>query len=421
MSNYRFQSLLSKSQASKRYDFPKMLEKAQTFLGRDDIHVAIRVGKIVFDVTKTYLENPKWYTAAFSATKLVSGLLDEFSIDTGVYFRYNSRWKTFTSSTDVSDLIVKVLMSFGKPTTLGENNKVKACFITVDNLDFGWILTEGGNVDEYVYVRGHENVQRAKDLIKKLFAEVYKDGFYVATSSRPKNGQSQKILLIEKLKVNQLPHTSTFNDYTRYINKYINKGITRSVMLYGPPGTGKSTMAKYIAHTLNLRTFCIHVKDMSEFENEVIYDLVEIFAPESIILDDFDRSTDQTRLLDELEFINRNVKLTIATVNDVDKLDDALVRPGRFDELVEVDHLDEDAIRVVLGDYNDEIDLVRNWPIVFIIEYVKRRSVLSKEESKNVIIELAGRIDKIRKNMSNTDDVRVDKIIDSKSDDDNND
>jgi hypothetical protein len=129
--------------------------------------------------------------------------------------------------------------------------------------------------------------------------------------------------------------------------------------------------------------------------NSMLAVAISLFQPEAIILDDFDRANNQASLLETLEFFQRHVSLVIATVNDKDKLDDALLRPGRFDELIFVEQMDENVVKYVLGDFVDGYEFVKSWPIAFIHEYVKRRTFMSLEEAQTSMTELANRVKKM--------------------------
>jgi hypothetical protein len=52
--------------------------------------------------------------------------------------------------------------------------------------------------------------------------------------------------------------------------------------------------------------------------------------------------------------------------------------------------MDEDVVKSVLGsEHEDAYETVKEWPIAFIQEYVKRRRFMSQEEASNSIVELA--------------------------------
>jgi ATP-dependent 26S proteasome regulatory subunit len=79
-------------------------------------------------------------------------------------------------------------------------------------------------------------------------------------------------------------------------------------------------------------------------------------------------------------------------VNNKNRLDDALLRPGRIDELILIDKMDEEVVKHVLGEYVDGYDLVKDWPIAFINEYVVRRTYLSVKDAADSVTELANRV-----------------------------
>ncbi|MEM4884111.1 MAG: proteasome-activating nucleotidase [Saccharolobus sp.] len=134
----------------------------------------------------------------------------------------------------------------------------------------------------------------------------------------------------------------------------------KGVLLYGPPGTGKTLLAKAVATESNA-TF-IHVV-ASEFAQKFVgegakivrdvFQMAKRKAPAIIFIDEIDaigakrldigtsgeREIQRTlmQLLAELDGFNPldNVKV-IAATNRIDILDPALLRPGRFDRIIEV-------------------------------------------------------------------------------------
>ncbi len=134
----------------------------------------------------------------------------------------------------------------------------------------------------------------------------------------------------------------------------------KGVMLFGPPGTGKTMLAKAVANESNA-TF-IHVV-ASEFAQKFVgegarivkevFDMAKKKAPSIVFIDEIDaiaakrielgtsgeREIQRTlmQLLSEIDGFKAldNVKI-IAATNRIDILDPALLRPGRFDRLVEV-------------------------------------------------------------------------------------
>lgn len=149
----------------------------------------------------------------------------------------------------------------------------------------------------------------------------------------------------------------------------------KGVLLYGPPGTGKTMLAKAVAAESNA-TF-IHVV-ASEFAQKFVgegarivrevFELARKKAPSIIFIDEIDaigakrvdlgtsgeREIQRTlmQLLAELDGFHPldNVKI-IAATNRVDILDPALLRPGRFDRLIEIPLPDVGARKEIFSIY----------------------------------------------------------------------
>jgi len=134
----------------------------------------------------------------------------------------------------------------------------------------------------------------------------------------------------------------------------------KGVLLYGPPGTGKTLLAKAVANTTNA-TFIRVVG--SEFVQKFIgegarlvrevFELAEEKSPSIIFIDEIDalaarrigndvngdREVQRTlmQLLAEMDgFDPRGEVKIIGATNRIDILDPAILRPGRFDRVVEI-------------------------------------------------------------------------------------
>jgi len=134
----------------------------------------------------------------------------------------------------------------------------------------------------------------------------------------------------------------------------------KGVLLYGPPGCGKTLMAKALAHEANATFIRVVGSELvRKFIGEgarLVHELFELAkekAPTIIFIDEIDavgaKRMDETtggerevnrtlmQLLAEMDGFDPrgNVKV-IAATNRPDILDPALLRPGRFDRLIEV-------------------------------------------------------------------------------------
>ncbi|MFX1496210.1 MAG: proteasome-activating nucleotidase [Promethearchaeota archaeon] len=134
----------------------------------------------------------------------------------------------------------------------------------------------------------------------------------------------------------------------------------KGVLLHGPPGTGKTLLAKAVAHETKATFIRVIASELvQKFIGEGARYVREIFtlarkkAPTILFIDELDaiaaeRMEDATsgdrevqrtlmQLLSELDGFNLrgNVKFIGAT-NRIDILDRALLRPGRFDRIIEL-------------------------------------------------------------------------------------
>ena len=158
-------------------------------------------------------------------------------------------------------------------------------------------------------------------------------------------------------------------------------------LLQGPPGTGKTMIAKAVAnatHATFIRLVASELvqKFIGEGSRRVheVFDLARDQAPSIIFLDELDalgakRTDDGTssnrevertlmQLLAELDgFENRGDVRIIAATNRADILDPALLRPGRFDRVIEVPLPTPEGVRQIFGIHtagmklDDDVDL----------------------------------------------------------------
>jgi cell division protease FtsH len=131
--------------------------------------------------------------------------------------------------------------------------------------------------------------------------------------------------------------------------------VPKGVLLHGPPGTGKTLLAKAVANESNAKFFAQSASSFVEmFAGLGAARIRRLFkearkrAPAIIFIDELDAvgatrgkdisgEKDQTlnQLLVELDgFDGRDAIIVIAASNLLEKLDPALLRPGRFDRQI---------------------------------------------------------------------------------------
>ncbi|MFC4359454.1 proteasome-activating nucleotidase Pan2 [Halobium salinum] len=153
------------------------------------------------------------------------------------------------------------------------------------------------------------------------------------------------------------------------------------VLLYGPPGTGKTMLAKAVANETDA-TFIkmagseLVQKFIGEGSRLVrdLFDLAKERAPAVIFIDEIDavaskRTDSKTsgdaevqrtmmQLLSEMDgFDDREDVRIIAATNRFDMLDEAILRPGRFDRLIEVPKPEVEGRRRILEIHTQGMNL----------------------------------------------------------------
>lgn len=160
---------------------------------------------------------------------------------------------------------------------------------------------------------------------------------------------------LDEIKDDLMDVIDFLNNEERY--KIMDAKVPRGILLYGPPGTGKTLIAKAIAGEAKA-TFIY--SSGSEFVEKyvgvgakrvrMIFERARKEAPSIIFIDEIDalgskrnsesnNEKDQTlnQLLIELDgFNNTNNVIVVAATNRLDLLDEALLRPGRFDRKIYV-------------------------------------------------------------------------------------
>lgn len=372
-----------------------LVEEVRNFLNMGKVKKLFRVGTEVFNAFQPMLEKPNWWNAGKTVFGVGKIFVDDVEIWAEAFFDGDEWLQPYTR--DFNQTILQVLQTFPFKTikTAEENSVVR--LIDLEGVKCGWVYNTKLHTVDHIYVET-EKADKARSTIKRLlWAQFGGQPLVMRNNRRMVSGAEEPRVVFEIDDAFHPLPSEKATEYSSYLKRCLDASVPRSVMLYGPPGTGKSTMARTLVENLSLKSFRIRVEDVSGLENSTLFEAITIFEPDAVILDDFDRAHTQAALLETLEFFQRHVKLVIATVNDKNNLDEALLRPGRFDELVLVDRMDEGVVKYILGEYVDGYDDVKEWPIAFIQEYVKRRKYMDPSEAALSTAELARRVKRLDK------------------------
>ena len=262
-------------------------------------------------------------------------------------------------------------------------------FVTQFTLPMGDIFLYSYSSEQFVYY--NKNKVEVKKLLEFLVAEKLKSFdsnflLYQKDEDKPTYSisASKPLILGSQLAEEQLAH----------IKQFATAGHHRSILLYGPPGTGKSSLSYKICSELNLRTLVFNASYTINNTNVIDY-VIDVFGIEAIIIDDFDQYDFSNKKLELLEMLNRRLKVVIGVANSLKEFHPAMLRPGRFDEVLLVKELDKSTIDGVLSGVKLSAKAqarVKFWPIAYIQELAKRAKFSNARQLKQHIEELDERV-----------------------------
>src|SRR5689334_19691055 len=165
--------------------------------------------------------------------------------------------------------------------------------------------------------------------------------------------------------------------------------IPRGVLLVGPPGTGKTLLARAVAGEAGVPFFSMSGSEFVEVLVGVgasrvrdLFDQAKKASPSIIFIDEIDavgrqrgasintndeREQTLNQLLVEMDgFDARQAVVVLAATNRPDGLDQALLRPGRFDRRVTVDRPDWNGRLAILKIHTRDVPLAEDVDLITI-------------------------------------------------------
>ena len=221
---------------------------------------------------------------------------------------------------------------------------------------------------------------------------------------------------------------SFFKDFNKY--KEAGVDIPKGFLLEGPPGTGKTLLAKIIASECGTNFICASGSDFVELyvgfgalKIRRLFETARKNKPCIIFIDEIDavgkvrgmgmnnndeREQTLNQLLYEMDGFNDNDNiLVLASTNRHDILDKALLRPGRFDRIINVPAPDKESRRKILELFLNKKRFDKEMSIDSIVELTDG---MTGAEIKNLVNE-AG-IEAVKRNTTMIGSIDVFKSLD---------
>lgn len=249
-----------------------------------------------------------------------------------------------------------------------EENKGNSIVMNIASF-VGFILVFGGMA---VFMSKQASKQTSMEFTKMSNMEAIPQGDIKVTFANVAGNEEAKESIMDLV------------DFLKNPEKYAKYGarIPRGVILYGPPGTGKTLLAKALAGEAGVPFYAVSGSDFvqiyaglgagrirSLFKKAREHKKCVVFIDEVDALgkkrdgihgnDESDRTLNA--LLTEMSgFHDHEGIIVIAATNRLDTLDEALLRPGRFDRQIEVGLPDVNARHQILKLHSQRKPLAPN-------------------------------------------------------------
>ena len=209
---------------------------------------------------------------------------------------------------------------------------------------------------------------REQDEEGKIQIYTFDDGYW--EHSRYNNQRDTKSIFI-----NDNVYSKIINDLDRFSDPKTKKIYKRlglpykfNVLLYGPPGTGKTSFIEIIASKYNRSVRYMHVTPKIK-DNDFAKALTSLGKKDILVCEDIDclfvdrKSSDKDKnamtfsgLLNAFDGITGGKEglIVFMTTNHKCNLDEALLRPGRIDNMSEFAYMDRECMEKMIKFYFEE-------------------------------------------------------------------
>jgi hypothetical protein len=346
--------------------FPKLAERA--------VSVMSDLAEVVVHVRS----QPTPLTIAAVASRAVKAIRDATQQDPEVFYHDWHHIDLSPVSGFVLGLCEQSKLTKQEPSAQGKGRIVVA---DLHGIDIGWIVYDTWRSGPWI--RRVEFVQSARAAVRTLIWG------RIGSALRVHVPPFGDLMLREDRLIDSMPSMAADEIYQR-CQRFIGAGHRRSVLLHGQPGTGKSHIIRQVATRSGQMTLRLHARDIERASG--LPALIDLLEPGAVLIDDIDRLREPGSILEEIDEMRTGASLLLVTANDLSKLDPALLRPGRFDDVVHVATLDDGVLDRLLVDVPlAEAARLRRLPVAYVHEFLRHQDAFGHEAAIAAMAELEKR------------------------------
>lgn len=338
---------------------------------------ALRVASKLADVASRVVEKHPKLAAMTMIAKGVDTMLDEFR--PGPWDVFDGQQELYLG--DLKGTVFATLNARYKPRVVSQAESDVALSFELDHMEFGFVRSPGYLAGPYVPILAKE--EEVWEILAKALWKALGPRIRVG-----RNANKAPVFLADPL--DGALSSGRAQEILDDLRQYRKNGYKRAVLLYGESGTGKSYMIRWIAGQLGGLTLRVHARDLARSES--LLEALMMMRPTALLIDDICRLGDPSEIMDCFESVKASSELVLATANKLSALDPAILRPGRFDDTIEISDLGDDVRQVLFLSIPESIrEQAKTLPMAYLNELKIRVNVLGPERAIEELLELAKR------------------------------